>query len=183
MKEYFGEFGGQFVPEPLKKVLNELGDFFKELENDREFKAELEELLKNYSGRPTPLYFAKNLSEKFGNKIYLKREDLNHMGAHKINNTLGQALLASKMGKKKIVAETGAGQHGLACATVAAKFGFECKIFMGEEDIKRQKLNVNKMKILGAEVIPVTKGEKTLKKRSTRLLTIGLKILKTLFIC
>lgn len=161
---YFGIFGGRFVPESLIPALEELEEVYLELRDDPVFKAELKELLKDYSGRPTSLYYAARLTEHLaGAKVYLKREDLNHTGAHKINNTLGQILLAKKMGKSRIIAETGAGQHGVATATVAAKFGLECQIYMGAEDIKRQALNVYKMKILGAEVIPVRSGTQTLK--------------------
>ncbi|MFE7062419.1 tryptophan synthase subunit beta [Sutcliffiella sp. NPDC057660] len=160
----FGEFGGKYVPETLMVPLEELEDGLQEALQDEKFLQEYHYYLKEYSGRPTTLTLAGNLSEKLGGaKIYLKREDLNHTGAHKINNAIGQALLAKRLGKKKIIAETGAGQHGVAAATVAAKFGMECKVFMGEEDIERQSLNVFRMKLLGAEVIPATSGNKTLK--------------------
>ncbi|MDU0199976.1 MULTISPECIES: tryptophan synthase subunit beta [Paenibacillus] len=160
----FGKFGGRYVPETLMNALTELEEAYKQYKDDPEFIAEVRYLQKQYSGRPTPLYYAERLSEQLGGaKIYLKREDLNHTGAHKINNTIGQAVLAKKMGKKKIIAETGAGQHGVASATVAALMGFECKVFMGEEDTKRQQLNVFRMKLLGSEVIPVTSGTRTLK--------------------
>lgn len=159
----FGEFGGRFVPETLMTALSELEKEYSGIKRDKKFQSELDYYLKEYAGRPTPLYFAKNLSDKFGAKIYLKREDLLHTGAHKINNTLGQALLAVRMGKKRIIAETGAGQHGVATATVAALFGLECEIFMGEEDIKRQAINVFKMKLLDAKVTPVKSGSRTLK--------------------
>ncbi len=160
----FGEFGGKFVPETLMYALNELQEAFKEAMSDEVFKKEYIEQLKLYSGRPTALTYAENVTHHFqGAKIYLKREDLNHTGAHKINNAIGQALLAKRMGKKKIIAETGAGQHGVAAATVAAKFGLQCKIFMGEKDIDRQRLNVFRMELLGAEVIPVSSGSRTLK--------------------
>ncbi len=163
-KGYFGQFGGRYVPETLIPVLDDLDDAYLKYSRDRDFNTELKHLLSKYSGRPTPLYFSERLTEQFGGaKIYLKREDLNHTGAHKINNALGQALLASKMGKKRIIAETGAGQHGVASATAAAKFGLECHVFMGVEDMERQALNVEKMRILGAEVIPVTSGSQTLK--------------------
>ncbi|MEJ6950524.1 tryptophan synthase subunit beta [Natronospora cellulosivora (SeqCode)] len=163
-KGYFGEFGGSFVPETLIPALDELERVYINLKDDENFKKELYKLLKDYSGRPTPLYYAKKLSEYIGGaKIYLKREDLNHTGAHKINNTLGQILLAVKMGKKRIIAETGAGQHGVATATAAAKFGLKCCIYMGSKDIERQSLNVYKMKLLGAEVRAVHSGTKTLK--------------------
>lgn len=163
-KGYFGEFGGRYVPETLVYALEELTSFYLEIKKDKKFQEELNYYLKNFAGRPTPLYFAKNLTEKLkGAKIYLKREDLLHTGAHKINNTIGQILLAKKMGKKRIIAETGAGQHGVATATVASMFGLKCEIYMGEEDIKRQKLNVFRMKLLGANVIPVKSGSRTLK--------------------
>lgn len=161
---YFADFGGRFVPETLVPALDELETVYLELKDKPEFKNELKSLLKNYSGRPTPLYFAEQLSNYYdGPRIYLKREDLNHTGAHKINNTLGQILLAVRMGKKRIIAETGAGQHGVATATVAARFNLECEIYMGVEDIERQALNVYKMEMLGAKVIPVTSGSQTLK--------------------
>jgi len=159
----FGVFGGKFVPETLMMALSELEKEYKRAQKDAEFKKELGNLLKVYAGRPTPLYLAKNISRKIGRKIYLKREDLLHTGAHKINNTLGQVLLAVKMGKRRIIAETGAGQHGLATATAAALFGLSCDVYMGEEDIHRQALNVFKMKLLGAKVIPVYSGSRTLK--------------------
>ena len=160
---YFGEFGGQFVPETLMSALEELWKEYKEIKADKSFQEELNYYLEEYVGRPTPLYFAGRLSKRIGAKIYLKREDLCHTGAHKINNTLGQILLARQMRKQRIIAETGAGQHGVATATAAAIFGFPCEIYMGEEDIKRQELNVFKMKLLGAKVIPVTSGSRTLK--------------------
>lgn len=160
----FGEFGGRYVPETLMQPLFEIEEAFHNALKDPTFIAEYQKLLKEYSGRPTSLTFADQLTKEIGGaKIYLKREDLNHTGAHKINNALGQALLAKRMGKTKIIAETGAGQHGVAAATVAAKFGLKCKVFMGEEDVKRQSLNVFRMKLLGAEVIPVTSGNRTLK--------------------
>lgn len=160
----FGEFGGKYVPETLMQPLYELEEALQEALHDSSFLAEYHQLLKKYSGRPTTLTFADRLTKLVGGaKIYLKREDLNHTGAHKINNAIGQALLAKKMGKSKLIAETGAGQHGVASATVAAKFGMECKVFMGEEDIERQRLNVFRMQLLGAEVVPVTSGNKTLK--------------------
>jgi tryptophan synthase beta chain len=164
LKGYFGRFGGRFVPETLIPALEELEKAFCEAINDETFMAQYRYLLKDYSGRPTSLYFADRLSKHLGDiKLYLKREDLNHTGAHKINNVLGQILLALRMNKKRIIAETGAGQHGLATATAAAKFGLECHIYMGLEDMHRQALNVYKMKTLGAEVIPVTSGTMTLK--------------------
>jgi tryptophan synthase beta chain len=160
----FGKFGGKYVPETLMNALIELEEAYNKYSKDPEFIAEVNDLLKQYSGRPTSLYYAKHLTEKLGGaKVYLKREDLNHTGAHKINNTIAQGLLAKRMGKKKVIAETGAGQHGVATATVAALLGLECKVFMGEEDTKRQQLNVFRMNLLGAEVIPVTSGTRTLK--------------------
>ncbi|MBI4974988.1 MAG: tryptophan synthase subunit beta [Candidatus Omnitrophica bacterium] len=161
---YFDGFGGKFVPETLMAALEELEKEYYKARKDRLFLAELKTYLTEYAGRPTPLYFAGRLTGKLGGaKIYLKREDLLHTGAHKINNTLAQALLAVRMGKRRIIAETGAGQHGLATATVAALFGLECQIYMGDEDIKRQAVNVFKMKLLGAKVTPVHSGSKTLK--------------------
>lgn len=163
-KGQFGEFGGQYVPDVLIPVLNELTAAFEKYKDDAEFQQELAYYLKNYVGRPSLLYHAQRFSERLGGaKIYLKREDLNHTGSHKINNAIGQALLAKKMGKKCLIAETGAGQHGVATATVAALFGMECKVFMGAEDVERQALNVFRMKILGAEVVSVTSGTQTLK--------------------
>jgi tryptophan synthase beta chain len=160
----FGKFGGKYVPETLMNALIELEEAYNKYSKDPEFIAEVNYLLKQYSGRPTSLYYAKHLTEKLGGaKVYLKREDLNHTGAHKINNTIAQGLLAKRMGKKKVIAETGAGQHGVATATVAALLGLECKVFMGEEDTKRQQLNVFRMNLLGAEVIPVMSGTRTLK--------------------
>lgn len=162
-KGFFGEFGGRFVDEALVEVLNELEKEYKKVQEDEEFYADFKKLLRDYVGRPSPITFAKNLTEKCGGaKIYLKREDLNHTGAHKINNALGQALLAERMGKTKLVCETGAGSHGVACATAAALFGMEIIVFMGEEDIRRQEPNVFRMELLGAEIIPVTKGNGTL---------------------
>ena len=161
---HFGIFGGRYVPETLMKALEELVREYRPLQADPSFRKELAELLKNYAGRPTPLYEAKNLTEHFGRaRIFLKREDLCHTGAHKINNTLGQGLLAKRLGKKRVVAETGAGQHGVATATVARVFNLECVIYMGEEDIRRQALNVYKMNLLGAKVVPVHAGSQTLK--------------------
>jgi tryptophan synthase beta chain len=161
---YFGQFGGSYVPESLGAVLKELEDSFYQYIDDPEFQKELQYYYKQYVGRANPLYLAERLTEKAGGaKIYLKREDLNHTGAHKINNTLGQALLAKRMGKKRIIAETGAGQHGVATATVCALMGLECIIYMGEIDIKRQELNVFRMEILGAKVVSVKSGTRTLK--------------------
>ncbi len=160
---HFEEFGGKYVPETLIPALDELEQEYLKCKNDKDFKKEFFNLLKHYGGRPTPLYLAKNISKELGFHVWLKREDLNHTGAHKINNALGQILLAHRMGKKRIIAETGAGQHGVATAAVAAKFGLECIVYMGEEDIERQKLNVFKINLMGAKVIPVTSGSKTLK--------------------
>ncbi|MDP3724944.1 MAG: tryptophan synthase subunit beta [Nanoarchaeota archaeon] len=163
-KGYFGPYGGQFVPETLMGALQELEEAYKRVPKEQKFKKEFEELLKDYAGRPTPLYFAKNLTKKLGGaRVYLKREDLAHTGAHKINNALGQALLAKYMGKKRVIAETGAGQHGVAAATAAAVLGLQCDVYMGTIDIERQKPNVLRMKLLGANVIPVEAGSKTLK--------------------
>ncbi len=160
----FGVYGGRYVPETLVAALDELERAYEEAKADAAFQAELNALLTDYAGRPTPLYFARRLSEALGGaKIYLKREDLLHTGAHKINNALGQGLLARRMGKKRVIAETGAGQHGVATATVCALLGMECIVYMGEEDIRRQELNVLRMRLLGAEVRPVTSGSRTLK--------------------
>lgn len=160
---FFGEFGGMFVPENFKPVLRKLDEEFEKAIKDENFEKEVYELLKEYSGRPTPLYFAKRLTEHYGKgKIYLKREDLNHTGAHKINNVIGQCLLAKRMGAHKVIAETGAGQHGVATATVAALLGLECEIFMGETDMFRQRSNVDRMRLLGAKVNSVSQGTKTL---------------------
>ncbi|MDX2268168.1 MAG: tryptophan synthase subunit beta [Bryobacter sp.] len=161
---HFGPYGGRFVPEVLMAPLEELEQAYYAARQDPAFQAELADLLKNYAGRPTPLYYAKRLSEQLGGaKIYLKREDLLHTGAHKINNALGQALLARRMGKKRIIAETGAGQHGVATATACALLGLGCRVYMGEEDMRRQRLNVFRMRLLGAEVYGVTNGSRTLK--------------------
>jgi tryptophan synthase beta chain len=161
---HFGIFGGRYAAETLMPALIELEEVYLQARKDKEFQQQLSRYLREYSGRETPLYYAGRFTEKLGGaKIYLKREDLNHTGAHKINNTLGQALLARRMGKERVIAETGAGQHGVAVATVAALFGMECQIFMGEEDIKRQSPNVLRMKILGADVVPVMSGTATLK--------------------
>jgi tryptophan synthase beta chain len=160
----FGIFGGKYVPETLMAALDELERAYDELRSDPSFWREFEFYLRDYAGRPTPLYFAERLSNSIGGaKIYLKREDLLHTGAHKINNALGQALIARRMGKSRLIAETGAGQHGVAVATVAAKFGFKCTIYMGREDVERQKMNVYRMQLLGAEVVPVDSGSRTLK--------------------
>ena len=160
---HFGIFGGRYVPETLMPILLELEENYKKYRFDKEFWSEVNALLKDYVGRPNPLYYAKNISDELGAKIYLKREDLNHTGAHKVNNTIAQCLLAKKMGKKKVIAETGAGQHGVATATAAALFGLECDVFMGAKDVKRQELNVFRMKLLGAKVHSVNSGSKTLK--------------------
>ncbi|ADL13369.1 tryptophan synthase subunit beta [Acetohalobium arabaticum] len=161
---YFGEFGGRYVPETLMAALDELEAAYDKYKEDDEFQAELESYLKDYVGRPSPLYYAERLTKKLGGaKIYLKREDLNHTGAHKINNTIGQVLLADRMGKERIIAETGAGQHGVATATAAALFNLDCEIYMGVKDIERQRMNVFRMELLGAEVVPVESGSKTLK--------------------
>ncbi|HRG01359.1 MAG TPA: tryptophan synthase subunit beta [Bacteroidia bacterium] len=160
---YYGEYGGAYIPEILFKNVEELKNNYLEIIESASFKKEFDELLKNYVGRPTPLYHAKNLSAQFNTTIFLKREDLNHTGAHKINNALGQILLAKRLGKKRIIAETGAGQHGVATATACALMNLECIIYMGEVDIKRQAPNVSRMKILGAKVVPATSGSKTLK--------------------
>ena len=161
---HFGPYGGQFAPETLMVALRELEEIYNEAKHDEKFQSELAGLLRDFAGRPTPLYFAERLTAHYGGaKIYLKREDLLHTGAHKINNALGQALLAKRMGKPRLIAETGAGQHGVATATVAARFGFSCDVYMGEEDTVRQALNVFRMRLLGAKVIPVSSGTKTLK--------------------
>ena len=161
---YFGRYGGRFVPETLMRALFELEELYRDAKRDAEFKKEFMAILRTYAGRPTPLTYANRLTEHYGKgKIYLKREDLCHTGAHKINNTIGQILLAKRAGKKRIIAETGAGQHGVATATVAAKMGLPCVVYMGEEDIHRQELNVYRMNMLGAEVVPVTTGSRTLK--------------------
>ena len=168
---HFNGFGGRFVPETLIYALDELEKQYRNAARDKRFRRELSYYLKDYAGRPTPLYFAKNLSKYLGEvRVYLKREDLLHTGAHKINNTLGQVLLAVRMKKPRVIAETGAGQHGVATATVAALFGLKCDVYMGEEDIERQKLNVFRMKLLGARVIPVASGSKTLKDAMTEAL-------------
>ena len=160
---HFGKFGGRFVPETLMPILLDLDDIYKELRFDREFWSEVNEYLKDYVGRPSPLTFAENISNELDAKIYLKREDLNHTGAHKINSVIAQGLIAKKLGKKRVIAETGAGQHGVATATVAALLGLECEIFMGEKDVHRQELNVFRMKLLGAKVHSVKSGSRTLK--------------------
>ncbi|HEM4550178.1 TPA: tryptophan synthase subunit beta [Streptococcus suis] len=164
-KGYFGQFGGSFVPEQIQVLLDQLEETFEQYRNDPEFLAEYQAYLKDYAGRETPLYFAESLSKELGGaKIYLKREDLNHLGSHKLNNVLGQILLAKRMGKTRVIAETGAGQHGVATAAVAARFGLGCDIYMGAEDVKRQRLNVFRMEMMGARVHAVTDGTQTLKE-------------------
>ncbi len=161
---YYGPFGGRYVPETLMAALEELERAYEVLRRDEVFQGELAFLLERFGGRPTPLYFAERLTEHLGGaRVYLKREDLNHTGAHKINNALGQGLVARRLGKRRVIAETGAGQHGVATATAAARFGLECTVFMGEEDMRRQAVNVDRMRLLGAEVVPVTSGTGTLK--------------------
>ena len=163
-KGYFGQFGGSFVPEPIQNLLDQLEATFEQYKNDPEFIAEYKHYLKDYSGRETPLYFAESLTDHLGGaKIYLKREDLNHLGSHKLNNVLGQILLAKRMGKTRVIAETGAGQHGVATAAAAAKFGMACDVYMGAEDVERQRLNVFRMEMMGATVHAVETGTKTLK--------------------
>ena len=163
-KGYFGDYGGLFIPETLSHALTELESLYKKIKNDEGFKAQLSNIYKDYVGRPSPLYFAESLTNHYGGpQIWFKREDLNHTGAHKINNTVGQALLAKMLGKKRIIAETGAGQHGVATATICAKLGLECIVYMGAKDIKRQELNVFKIETLGASIIPVNSGTATLK--------------------
>jgi len=161
---HFGPYGGRYVPEVLMSPLEELEEAYRDARKDPAFEAELRSLLRHYAGRPTPLYFAERLTRQLGGaQIWLKREDLLHTGAHKINNCIGQALLARRMGKRRLIAETGAGQHGVASATVCALFGFDCTVYMGEEDMRRQRLNVFRMRLLGAKVVPVTAGSRTLK--------------------
>jgi len=164
LKGHFGIFGGRFIPETLMPAVTQLAEAYKQAKRDKAFQDELKYYLREYAGRPTPLYFAERLTGHCGGaKIYLKREDLAHTGAHKINNTLGQALLTRRMGKQRVIAETGAGQHGVATAVAAARFGFECTVYMGEEDMRRQALNVFRMRVLGATVAPVSTGSRTLK--------------------
>lgn len=161
---FFGDFGGRFLPPQLEAIMNELRTAFDEAKNSEDFKEEFKSYLKNYVGRPSPLYYAEKLTKELGGaKVYLKREDLNHTGSHKINNVIGQALLAKRLGKKRIIAETGAGQHGVATATACALFDMECIVYMGEEDVRRQELNVFRMELLGAKVVTVKEGTKTLK--------------------
>ncbi len=179
---YFGIYGGKFIPETLIPAVEELESWYMKLKDDKSFQDEFDYYLKHYVGRPTPLYFARRLSKYLGGaKIYLKREDLCHTGAHKINNTIGQALLAKRMGKKRIIAETGAGQHGVAVATVCALFDFECVIYMGEEDMKRQEMNVYRMKLLGADVKPVSSGSRTLKEAINEAIRDWVTNVKTTF--
>lgn len=179
---YFGEYGGCFVPDELKLAIDEIKNAYEYYKNNEEFKAQIANLYKNYVGRPSPIFYAENLSNKLGGaKIFLKREDLNHTGAHKINHALGEALLAKKMGKKKLIAETGAGQHGVALATAAALLGLQCDIYMGEVDVKKEYPNVLKMKLLGAKVVSVTNGLKTLKEAVDAAFSAYLKDSKTQF--
>ena len=180
-KAYFGSFGGQFVPETAMFALEELEDAYNTIAQTKEFKDELGCLLREYAGRPTPLYHAARLSEHYGHEIYLKREDLNHTGAHKINNALAQALLAKKMGKKKVIAETGAGQHGVATATAAALFGLECDVYMGETDAARQQLNAFRMQLLGANLIKIGTGLKTLKEATTAAIQAWVNEIESVF--
>ena len=180
-KTYFGKFGGQYVPETAMYALTELEKEYQKAKNDPAFEEELQDLLKNYVGRPSPLYYAKNLSAHYGQDIYLKREDLNHTGAHKINNALGQVLLAKRMGKKKVIAETGAGQHGVATATAAALLGLECDVYMGAVDIERQRLNVFRMELLGAKVVSITDGLQTLKEATTAAIQSWVAEIETVF--
>jgi len=180
---HFGVFGGRFVAETLMPALQELETAYRRYRSDKEFKREFAWYAKHYVGRPTPLYFAKRLSQKFKQKIYIKREDLCHTGAHKVNNTLGQILLARRMGKKRIIAETGAGQHGVATATMCALFGLDCEVYMGKEDIERQSLNVFRMKLLGAKVIPVTSGSATLKDALNEALRDWITNIQTTYYC
>jgi tryptophan synthase beta chain len=179
MKGFFGEFGGQFVAETLIPALDQLEEAFERFKNDESFISELNHLLNTYAGRPTPVYFARNLSNMYRTKVYLKREDLLHTGAHKINNTLGQGLLAKKIGKKRVIAETGAGQHGVATATVAALLGLECTIYMGKIDAERQEINVRRMRLLGAEVKVVDEGSRTLKDAVSAALRDWIKNVET----
>lgn len=180
-KAYYGKFGGQFVPETAMFALEELEVAYKTITKTKEFKDELNWLLSEYVGRPTPLYHAKKLSKYYGHEIYLKREDLNHTGAHKINNAIGQALLAKKMGKKKVIAETGAGQHGVATATAAALLGLECDVYMGACDVGRQKLNAFRMELLGAKVVSIKDGLKTLKEATTAAIQAWVNEIESVF--
>ncbi len=178
---HFGEYGGRYISETLMPAVTELEKFYKKIRNDKEFIKQFNYYLKNYVGRPSPLYFAERLSKVYKSDIYFKREDLNHTGAHKINNTIGQALLAVKMGKKRIIAETGAGQHGVATATVCALFGLECEVFMGKKDVERQKQNVFRMELLGAKVNPVESGSQTLKDAMNEALRDWITNVKTTY--
>ncbi len=181
---HFGEFGGQYVAETLMPALNELEKAYRTITRTKRFSKDFDGLARTYIGRPTPLYFAKRLTQKMGGaRIYLKREDLCHTGAHKINNTLGQCLLAKEMGKKRIIAETGAGQHGVATATMAALLGLQCEVYMGEEDIRRQSPNVFRMKLLGAKVIPVLSGSRTLKDALNEALRDWITNIRTTYYC
>ncbi|MCL0041805.1 tryptophan synthase subunit beta [Peptococcaceae bacterium] len=181
---YFGDYGGQFVPETVLPALEDLIESYYKFKDDEQFKEELNYYLKKYVGRPSPLYFAQGLTKHLGGaKIYLKREDLNHTGAHKINNTIGQILLAKKMGKKRVIAETGAGQHGVATATATALCGMECVVYMGEEDIRRQALNVFRMKLLGAKVISVKTGSRTLKDAMNEAIRDWVTNIETTYYC
>ena len=179
MKKYYGQYGGQFVPETLIPALDELENAYGKFRQDKEYQKQLHMLLEDFAGRPTPLYFAKRLSEQLGCEVWLKREDLLHTGAHKINNTLGQIMLAKFMGKKRIIAETGAGQHGVATATVCALFGLECVVYMGETDVERQSVNVERMRLLGTTVVPVKKGSATLKSAVNEALRDWVKNVQT----
>ncbi len=179
---HFGIYGGRYVAETLMPVLKEVATAYEEAKRDPAFEAEFRRLLTDYVGRPSPLYFAERLTESYGGaRVYLKREDLNHTGAHKVNNTLGQALLAKRMGKKRLMAETGAGQHGVATATAAALFGMECIVYMGEEDIRRQAPNVKRMELLGAEVVPVSSGTRTLKDAMSEALRAWVTFVESTF--
>ena len=177
-KGFFGEFGGSYIPEMLYQNVEELRQNYQKIIMSDSFKSKYNELLKHYAGRPSPLYFASRLSRHYKTNIFLKREDLNHTGSHKINNTIGQILIAQALGKNRIIAETGAGQHGVATATVCALMGLKCVVYMGETDMKRQMPNVLRMKMLGAEVIPAISGNKTLKMLVMRHYVIGSTILK-----
>jgi len=183
-KGYFGIFGGRFIPETLMTALVELENAYRDLKVQKNFRSELDFYLRNYAGRPTPLYFAQNLSKKLGGaSIFFKREDLLHTGAHKINNTIGQVLLARYMGKKRIIAETGAGQHGVATATACALLGLDCVVYMGKKDMKRQRMNVLRMKLLGAEVIPVDSGTQTLKDAINEAIRDWVTNVRTTYYC
>jgi tryptophan synthase beta chain len=180
---HFGPFGGKFVPETVMSALEELEHAYAEARRDPRFRQELRSLLQRYAGRPTPLYFAQRLSRQLGLRVYLKREDLLHTGAHKINNSIGQGLLAVRMGKRRLIAETGAGQHGVATATVAALFGLSCDVFMGEEDMRRQALNVVRMRLLGARVVPVRSGTRTLKDACSEAIRDWVTTVRTTHYC